>query len=281
MVLNLDETYAIQCFAVVGEQAVAGGFTNGLVLGRTAPFSVILASFDDRDHDGVPDNEDECPDKPEDEDKVADSDGCPETDADSDGVPDFPDGCPEIAGRVTTTAARTPMSTATACPTTKINARRCRKIKTAWPTVTAARNTTRMATISAMRMTSAPTIRKTSTTSRTATAGFDPDNDSDRIYDAQDDCPDEPENYNGFLDDDGCFDRWPTYTFAGSIPEAAVSGDGDRFSITTAFNVVVDINSGAVTGTFNGTGPAEVPFTCFNVDDDSEIYDDAKVDLHA
>src|SRR5205085_7508906 len=91
-----------------------------------------------------------------------------------------------------------------------------------------------------------------------------------------DDCPDEPENYNGFLDDDGCFDRWPTYTFSGSIPEAATSNNGDGFSINTIFTILVDLNSGVVSGTFNGTGSTDVPFTCFNVDDPSEIYDHAE-----
>ncbi|MCX5746747.1 MAG: OmpA family protein [Proteobacteria bacterium] len=35
----------------------------------------------------------------------------------------------------------------------------------------------------------------------------DPDNDKDRIADVDDRCPNEPETYNGFDDDDGCPDR--------------------------------------------------------------------------
>jgi outer membrane protein OmpA-like peptidoglycan-associated protein len=35
----------------------------------------------------------------------------------------------------------------------------------------------------------------------------DPDNDQDRILDGDDKCPNEPEIYNGFEDDDGCPDR--------------------------------------------------------------------------
>jgi outer membrane protein OmpA-like peptidoglycan-associated protein len=35
----------------------------------------------------------------------------------------------------------------------------------------------------------------------------DPDNDKDRIPDAQDKCPDQPETYNGFEDEDGCPDK--------------------------------------------------------------------------
>jgi OOP family OmpA-OmpF porin len=48
----------------------------------------------DRDHDGVPDDRDVCPDIPEDRDGVQDTDGCPENDADGDGVPDSQDKCP-------------------------------------------------------------------------------------------------------------------------------------------------------------------------------------------
>lgn len=51
----------------------------------------------DRDHDGVPDDEDACPDVAEDRDGDRDTDGCPEEDADTDrdGVPDKDDKCPK------------------------------------------------------------------------------------------------------------------------------------------------------------------------------------------
>jgi hypothetical protein len=52
----------------------------------------------DSDHDGVPDNVDQCPDLPEDRDGIQDDDGCPEDDADEDGVPDTEDACPLIPG---------------------------------------------------------------------------------------------------------------------------------------------------------------------------------------
>ena len=35
----------------------------------------------------------------------------------------------------------------------------------------------------------------------------DPDNDQDRILDVDDACPNDPETYNGFEDEDGCPDR--------------------------------------------------------------------------
>ncbi len=51
-------------------------------------------SIDDRDRDGIPDDEDQCPDDPEDWDDFNDSDGCPDLDNDQDGILDREDSCP-------------------------------------------------------------------------------------------------------------------------------------------------------------------------------------------
>ena len=53
----------------------------------------------DRDGDGIPDMYDKCPDQPEDKDGVDDGDGCPEMDADNDGIPDAQDACPKDPGK--------------------------------------------------------------------------------------------------------------------------------------------------------------------------------------
>lgn len=53
----------------------------------------------DRDGDGIPDQYDKCPDQPEDKDGIDDGDGCPEDDADNDGVPDTVDACPKMPGK--------------------------------------------------------------------------------------------------------------------------------------------------------------------------------------
>lgn len=50
----------------------------------------------DRDHDGVPDEQDACPDRPEDIDGFDDSDGCPDIDNDLDRVLDIADKCPNV-----------------------------------------------------------------------------------------------------------------------------------------------------------------------------------------
>ncbi len=48
----------------------------------------------DRDHDGITDDIDKCPDEPEDKDGFQDEDGCPDPDNDFDGIPDKDDKCP-------------------------------------------------------------------------------------------------------------------------------------------------------------------------------------------
>ncbi len=53
----------------------------------------------DRDGDGIPDQYDKCPDEPEDKDGIEDGDGCPEDDADHDGIPDVKDACPDVPGK--------------------------------------------------------------------------------------------------------------------------------------------------------------------------------------
>src|SRR4029079_6293418 len=51
----------------------------------------------DRDHDGILDNVDKCPDDPEDKDGFEDEDGCPDKDNDKDGILDLKDKCPNEA----------------------------------------------------------------------------------------------------------------------------------------------------------------------------------------
>jgi outer membrane protein OmpA-like peptidoglycan-associated protein len=49
----------------------------------------------DNDGDGIPDENDACPDLPEDVDGFEDDDGCPDLDNDQDGIPDKDDRCPD------------------------------------------------------------------------------------------------------------------------------------------------------------------------------------------
>jgi hypothetical protein len=90
-------------WGVTSMWSVLGGAGKGLGTGIGAPQTrVFLAGqfnpdFRDRDHDGVYDIDDKCPDQAEDRDGFNDNDGCPDLDNDTDGLPDAQDKCPNDA----------------------------------------------------------------------------------------------------------------------------------------------------------------------------------------
>ena len=96
------EAFAFLRHALGEEWELFGGPGVGILQGYGVPVFRVFAGIrfaptsHDRDHDGVSDDEDGCPDVAEDRDADADSDGCPEEDpdADRDGVPDSEDKCP-------------------------------------------------------------------------------------------------------------------------------------------------------------------------------------------
>jgi outer membrane protein OmpA-like peptidoglycan-associated protein len=55
---------------------------------------IVIPKPGDRDGDGLLDDQDKCPDDPEDKDQFEDEDGCPEPDNDKDGIYDVRDKCP-------------------------------------------------------------------------------------------------------------------------------------------------------------------------------------------
>lgn len=70
-----------------------------LHLGEPAPRAAhesTEAEAPDRDHDGIPDAKDKCPDQEEDADGFEDLDGCPDIDNDLDKVLDIADRCPNV-----------------------------------------------------------------------------------------------------------------------------------------------------------------------------------------
>jgi hypothetical protein len=99
--LALDDRITIghygDAFVVVGaeiglDQAVGVPSFRGVLSIGWAPRA------HDSDHDGIPDDRDECPDLAEDPDGIQDEDGCPEDDADGDGILDSQDACPLVPG---------------------------------------------------------------------------------------------------------------------------------------------------------------------------------------
>jgi large repetitive protein len=67
----------------------------GIALGFKPYRPRLQSKPGDRDGDGIPDDEDQCPDDPEDFDGFEDEDGCPDYDRDGDGIPDHLDRCPD------------------------------------------------------------------------------------------------------------------------------------------------------------------------------------------
>lgn len=68
----------------------------------------------------------------------------------------------------------------------------------------------------------------------------DPDNDGDGIRDALDLCPNEPETVNGYLDDDGCPDEPPVET-KGALPALEAPSDSDSDGVVDAFDRCPDV----------------------------------------
>jgi outer membrane protein OmpA-like peptidoglycan-associated protein len=82
------------------------GLGTGLVAGVGAPDARVIAAIAwrqpgeppvyDRDADGLVDDDDRCPDTPEDADGFEDGDGCPDADNDRDGIADAADRCRDV-----------------------------------------------------------------------------------------------------------------------------------------------------------------------------------------
>jgi OOP family OmpA-OmpF porin len=133
----------------------------------------------DRDHDGVPDDIDQCADLAEDLDGIDDHDGCPEDDADDDGVPDHLDVCPHVKGVWWNDPRKN------GCPAPDTDG-----------------DTVPDPLDACVNVKGVPTDDP-------KTNGCPPvsmDRDKDGVADDADKCPDQPEDTDGFEDADGCPD---------------------------------------------------------------------------
>jgi OOP family OmpA-OmpF porin len=133
----------------------------------------------DNDGDGIPDRVDRCPNEPEDFDHFQDADGCPDPDNDGDGIPDLLDACPN---EKEDGLGKQPKD---GCPSTTEDA----------------------------DGDGVPDLRDKCPDDPEDKDGFqdedgcpDYDNDGDGIPDSYDACPNEPEDADGFQDEDGCPD---------------------------------------------------------------------------
>jgi outer membrane protein OmpA-like peptidoglycan-associated protein len=132
----------------------------------------------DRDGDGIENALDQCPDDPEDFDRFADRDGCPELDNDDDGIVDDRDRCPNVA------EDNDAFEDSDGCPE--------------------ADNDKDGVSDEVDRC---PIDAEDKDEFEDRDGCPDLDNDRDGIADRSDSCPNEPETKNGYADEDGCPDE--------------------------------------------------------------------------
>ena len=163
---------------------IQGGVSAGLFQGFGAPLwrvmfgvSWLQSADQDRDGDGYANDEDGCPDEPEDFDEWQDEDGCPDPDNDEDGILDDPDQCPNEP------EDRDQFEDSNGCPDPDNDQDgilddpdQC------------------------------PNEPEDVDQFEDEDGCPDPDNDQDGILDDPDQCPNEPEDIDGFEDENGCPD---------------------------------------------------------------------------
>jgi outer membrane protein OmpA-like peptidoglycan-associated protein len=198
---------------------VEGLLGLSLVFGRPSP------KPKDSDGDGVVDLQDQCPMEP-----GLLPDGCPIRDADGDGFPNAKDKCPAEAGIAPD-----------GCPIRDADGDgvlddkdECKDVPGVAPT-------------------GCPDGDKDGVLDRddkcldvpgVAPDGCPPDSDGDGFIDSKDKCPNEPENKNGFEDDDGCPDEIPAVVkkFTGVIK--GIEFDNGKSTIRSVSKPTLDESSG-------------------------------------
>ncbi|HEY5246426.1 MAG TPA: thrombospondin type 3 repeat-containing protein, partial [Acidimicrobiales bacterium] len=204
--------------AVSGMWSVTAGLGRGLGNGVGAPDLRLFAGvafnpdYRDRDHDGVYDINDKCPDQPEDRDGFEDADGCPDPDNDRDGIPDATDKCPDQPEDVDE------FQDADGCPDLDNDNDGIPDLNDACPNAPedgkgkfphdGCPSTTEDSDGDGIpdAVDKCPDEPEDKDGYQDADGCPDPDNDGDGIPDSFDNCPNDPEDADGFQDEDGCPD---------------------------------------------------------------------------
>lgn len=162
----------------------------------------------DNDDDGVPDDSDRCPTEKEDSDNFQDDDGCPDPDNDHDGIPDTADACPNEAGAAATDPKQN------GCPERDRDVDGIPDSKDKCPTQAEDRDSFQDedgcpdpdndGDKVLDRDDACPNIAGPERSDPKLNGCPSPDKDGDTFDDEDDRCPDQPENFNGVDDGDGC-----------------------------------------------------------------------------
>jgi outer membrane protein OmpA-like peptidoglycan-associated protein len=169
---------------------------------------------DDADKDGIPDDQDKCPNEPEDKDGFEDEDGCPDADNDGDGVPDAEDKCPNESGDPANQGCPTKDRDGDGIPDEFDQCPDEAEDKDGFEDEDGCPDLDNDGD-------GIPDDQDKCPNESGVTPDGCPvrDRDGDGIPDDQDKCPDEPETKNGFEDEDGCPDEIPEQVqkFTGAI----------------------------------------------------------------
>lgn len=185
----------------------------------------------DRDHDGIKDRLDLCPDAAEDVDGFEDRDGCPDPDNDRDGVPDSVDAAPvlpeDIDGFQDDDGMPDPDNDqdgipdrVDACPDTPEDFDGYQD-DDGCPEVTSDRDGDGIPD----DLDDCPDQAEDIDGYQDGDGCPEPDNDLDGIADPLDDCPNLPEDYDGDRDGDGCPDPMPEAPADDRADEPAGGGE--------------------------------------------------------
>jgi len=164
----------------------------------------------DNDNDGVPDDRDKCPTEQEDEDEFKDDDGCKDPDNDGDRIPDERDACPNEAGPDSPDPKLVGCIPRDADGDGVLDASdRCPKLAEdrdgfqdddGCPELDNDRDRV------LDEDDACPGERGPARSDPKLNGCPSPDKDSDTFDDAADRCPEQPEDFDGITDDDGCPD---------------------------------------------------------------------------
>ena len=270
----------------VGRLWFTVGAGPGLVHGYGSPAFRAVAGLSwanrapDSDGDGVSDDDDQCPDEPEDRDGFEDTDGCPELDNDKDGIPDAQDKCPTQA------EDKDGFEDTDGCPDLDNDKDGVPDAQDKCPDKSETKN--------GFEDEDGCPDEAPATSDKDGDGinddddecpeeaedkdGFedsdgcpDLDNDKDGILDAQDKCPLEPETINGIEDEDGCPDAGATQVRLGKGEIETLQPiffDTDRSRVRHAFYNILgqiglllkahpEIGRCAIEGHTDETGPPE------------------------
>jgi outer membrane protein OmpA-like peptidoglycan-associated protein len=169
----------------------------------------------DNDGDTILDKDDKCPNAPEDFDDFEDSDGCPDLDNDKDGIPDIKDPCPRDA------EDHKPPRPDDGCPISKTdtdgdgvpdNVDKCPndpEDRDGFEDADGCPDLDNDNDGIPDNFDQCPNQAEDMDGFKDEDGCPDLDNDQDGVPDKQDKCPNEPETINGYQDEDGCPDKGP------------------------------------------------------------------------